>query len=102
MFGRAGSDRADCHVAADVARAGGAGRAQDELAARGINEWHRVSPVKHPYERHLEELELADVVRGRGQALQAFAETMDVRNFLLDNGVSAAEIDAAIVRSRSS
>ncbi|ALO65823.1 protein tyrosine phosphatase [Arthrobacter alpinus] len=75
---------------------------QDELAARGINEWHRVSPVKHPYERHLEELELADVVRGRGQALQAFAETMDVRNFLLDNGVSAAEIDAVIARSRSS
>ncbi len=75
---------------------------QDELAARGINEWHRVSPVKHPYEQHLSEAELADVVRGRGQALQAFAETMDVRNFLLNNGVSAAEIDAVIVRCRSS
>ena len=75
---------------------------QDELAARGINEWHRVSPVKHPYERHLPEAELADEVRGRGKALQAFAETMDVHNFLLNNGVSAAEIDAVIVRCRSS
>lgn len=73
--------------------------AEDELAARGINEWHLVSPVKHPYERHLDVAEMEEVVQGRGAAVQEFAETIDVRNFLLNNGVSAAEIDAVMARS---
>ena len=73
--------------------------AQDELATRGINDWHLVAPVKHPYERHMEPAELSDVVQGRGQAVRAFADTMDVRKFLLENGVTASEIDAVIERS---
>lgn len=99
----AGRDRTGLIVTLLLALLGQEDRAaaQDELAARGINEWHLVSPVKHPYERHLDEVELADVVRGRGQALQEFAEKLDVRSFLLNNGVSAAEIDAVIARCRS-
>lgn len=73
---------------------------EDEQATRGINDWHLVSPVKHPYERHLEPGELADVVRGRAEAVKEFVGGMDVRAFLLANGVGAAEIDAVIARSR--
>ncbi|MHA7175221.1 tyrosine-protein phosphatase [Arthrobacter sp. Sr24] len=73
--------------------------AEDALATRGINEWHLVAPVKHPYERHLDAAEIQELVQGRGEALQKFAETIDVRNFLLNNGVSAGEIDAVMARS---
>lgn len=73
--------------------------AEDALAAQGINDWHLVSPVKHPYERHLGSVELADVVRGRGEAVVAFAGGLDVREFLLAHGVTAAEIVAVIARS---
>lgn len=74
--------------------------AQDELGTRGINDWHLVSPVKHPYERHLDHNELAAEVAGRGAALMEFAGGLDVRAFLLANGMSAAEIDAVIARCR--
>lgn len=75
--------------------------AEDALAARGINDWHLVAPVKHPYERHLEGAELADTLRGRGAAVEDFIGGMDVGAFLLANGVSAAEIAAVIARSRT-
>lgn len=74
--------------------------AQDERGTRGINEWHLVSPVKHPYERHLGPQELAVEVAGRGAAVMEFARQVDVRAFLLANGVTVAEIDAVIERSR--
>jgi protein-tyrosine phosphatase len=73
---------------------------QDELAARGINEWHLISPVKHPYEHYLVDAELAGVVADRGQAVAGFAGGLDVRAFLLANGVTAAEIGAVVARSR--
>lgn len=74
--------------------------AQDELGTRGINDWHRISPVKHPYERHLDPGELAAEVAGRGAAVVEFADGMDVRAFLLANGVGPEEIDAVIARCR--
>ncbi|MET4004418.1 MULTISPECIES: tyrosine-protein phosphatase [Arthrobacter] len=74
--------------------------AEDERATRGINEWHLVAPVKHPYERHLEAGELSAVVQGRGQAVENFVEGVNVRAFLLANGVTAVEIEAVIARSR--
>lgn len=74
--------------------------AEDALAARGINDWHLVAPVKHPYERYLDGVELADNVRSRGEAVLAFAGGLDVRAFLLEHGVGAAEIDAVIARCR--
>lgn len=72
---------------------------EDEHAVRGINDWHLVAPVKHPYERHMGPGELADVVRGRGAAVESFMDGLDVRAFLLANGVVAEEIDAIIMRS---
>ncbi|MEO6530150.1 MAG: tyrosine-protein phosphatase [Specibacter sp.] len=98
----AGRDRTGLIATLLLALLGQAERAagEDELAARGINEWHLVAPVKHPYERHLDQAELAKVVQGRGQAVQDFVGGMDVRAFLLANGVSAAELDAVIARSR--
>lgn len=71
---------------------------EDELATRGINDWHLVAPVKHPYERHLEPGELAGVVQGRGQALSEFIGGLDVHAFLLANGVGEAEIAAVVAR----
>ena len=73
---------------------------EDEAAVRGINEWHLVAPVKHPYERHLGQAELAELVQGRGEAVAEFIDGLDVRAFLLANGVTAGEIDAVIARCR--
>ncbi|MDJ0316873.1 tyrosine-protein phosphatase [Arthrobacter antibioticus] len=72
---------------------------EDELATRGINAWHLVAPVKHPYERHLAANELAQVVSDRAEAVTEFAAGIDVWAFLRSNGVSAAEIEAVIGRS---
>ena len=98
----AGRDRTGLIATLLLALVGQGGLAvrEDELATRGINDWHLVSPVKHPHERHLESAELADVVRGRGEAVEEFAHGLDVRAFLLANGVSAGEIDAVIARCR--
>ncbi len=73
---------------------------EDELATRGINDWQLIAPVKHPYERHMDGTELSQLVSGRGKAVEEFVGEMNVRAFLLANGVSAAEIDAVIARSR--
>jgi len=48
----------------------------DELAVRGINEWHRVSPRKHPYERFHEARELQGIIDERAQALREFCAWM--------------------------
>ncbi len=73
---------------------------EDEDAVRGINDWHLVAPVKHPYERHLGQAELAEVVQGRGEAVAEFIDGLDVRAFLLANGVTPGEIDTVIARCR--
>ncbi|ALE93146.1 protein tyrosine phosphatase [Arthrobacter alpinus] len=75
-------------------------RQEDELATRGINEWHLVAPVKHPYERYLDAAAMAEVVADRGRAVAGFIGGLDVRTFLLANGVSAAEIAAVVARLR--
>lgn len=98
----AGRDRTGLVATLLLALLGQAERAasEDELAARGINEWHLVAPVKHPYEHHLESGEIAEVVKGRGEAVEEFVDGLDVRAFLLANGVTEAEIEAVISRSR--
>ena len=98
----AGRDRTGLIATLLLALLGQSERAalEDELATRGINEWHLVAPVKHPYERHMDGAEMAQIVSGRGQAVKEFVEGLDVRGFLLANGVSAGEIDAVIARSR--
>lgn len=68
--------------------------AQYEASVRGINEWHRISPVKHPYESHLEESELTGQLADRLAALEAFMGSVDVESFLLAHGVSRGELAA--------
>ncbi|GAB4097849.1 tyrosine-protein phosphatase [Sinomonas halotolerans] len=79
---------------ADPAGAGRAAAEQYEASVRGINEWHRISPVKHPYERWHDDEELATLLAERQEALTAFAAGLDVERFLLEHGLSAAEIAA--------
>lgn len=67
---------------------------QYEAALRGINEWHRISPVKHPHESYLGESELAGPLAERIEALEEFIGSLDVAGFLLDQGLSRAEIDS--------
>ncbi|WP_313818101.1 tyrosine-protein phosphatase [Citricoccus sp.] len=71
---------------------------QYDAGARGINEWHRISPVPHPHERHLEGTELDAFLSGRIVALEEFAASLPdaeaVADLLLAHGVTAAEVDA--------
>ncbi len=67
---------------------------QYEAALRGINEWHKVSPVKHPYESHIGEQELVEHLAERVAALDEFVGSLDVEAFLLAHGLSQAEIDS--------
>lgn len=71
-----------------------------ELGARGINEWHRVSPIPHPHERHLSEDELGPFLQGRIASLDAFADGLDVERYLHDAGVARAALDAVRARLR--
>lgn len=67
---------------------------QYDAGTRGINAWHRISPVKHPYERHLSEEELEPVLAGRQQALAEFIDGIDAETFLLQQGLTPSEIDS--------
>jgi hypothetical protein len=79
---------------ADPAVAPEAVATQYEASVRGINEWHRISPVKHPYERWHDDAELAPLLAERQEALAAFAAELDVERFLLDHGLTRAELAA--------
>ncbi|WP_427015492.1 tyrosine-protein phosphatase [Pseudarthrobacter sp. P1] len=91
----AGRDRTGL-IATLLLRLAGADDAQIalhyELSARSINDWHLISPVKHPHERYLDEEELAPVLQSRLAALERFADALDVEEFLLANGLAAAEV----------
>lgn len=61
----------------------------DELAVRGINEWHRISPRKHPHERFRNEAELQEIIRGRAGALRDFCTWLgSAQHYLLEQGLS--------------
>jgi len=98
----AGRDRTGLIATMLLALAGQADQAarQDELASRGINSWHLVAPVKHPYEHFLADDELSEVVADRERALGAFVGGLDVRAFLLANGVGEEGIATVVARSR--
>lgn len=72
----------------------------DELGMRGINEWHRISPVPHPYERYLGEEELAPLLAGRVTSLREFARGLEVGPFLLANGFQPSELERLRARLR--
>jgi protein-tyrosine phosphatase len=65
-------------------------------AARGINERYRTHGPPHARERHLSEAELGPLLEARGEAVAEFVRSLDTRAFLLDNGLSAAELDAVL------
>ncbi|WP_018768864.1 MULTISPECIES: tyrosine-protein phosphatase [unclassified Arthrobacter] len=64
-------------------------------AARGINERYRTHGPPHSRERCLPESELAPLLEQRGLAVVAFVRGLDTRSYLLANGLSPAELDAA-------
>ncbi|MFE7630477.1 tyrosine-protein phosphatase [Kocuria sp. NPDC057446] len=68
--------------------------AEDEAAARGINEWHRVSPVPHPVERHHPEHELAALLADRRAALEELLADFDAERWLVDAGLAPEELAA--------
>lgn len=66
---------------------------QDELAVRGINEWHRVSPRKHPYESHQGEAELRRAIAERAAELEIFLDWLgSARGFLATCGLSETQL----------
>lgn len=77
--------------------------AHDELAVRGINEWHRVSPRKHPYESYQQEDELQAIIYERAVALEEFCDWMGTASsYLLSQGMSEDAIErlSSLTKSR--
>jgi protein-tyrosine phosphatase len=71
---------------------------QYDAGARGINDWHRISPVPHPHERHLTGTELEEFVGSRLTALEAFMATLTdagaVASLLAAHGLRPDELEA--------
>ena len=63
-----------------------------EFGLRGINEWHRISPYPHPIERYLSGSELTARIEDTRAAVEAAAEGFDAAQYLLRNGLGAAEL----------
>ncbi|MGO1885901.1 MAG: tyrosine-protein phosphatase [Citricoccus sp.] len=70
---------------------------QYDAGARGINDWHRVSPVPHPHERYLEGEELEGFLSPRLEALRDFVDSLpdagSVAELLRAIGVTDAEVE---------
>lgn len=66
----------------------------DQLAVRGINEWHRVSPRKHPYESHRGEAELAQMIAERAVELERFIDWLgSAEEYLRGVGLPLARLE---------
>lgn len=66
----------------------------DELAVRGINEWHRISPRKHPYESYRSEEQVRAIIHGRAGELENFLRWLgSTRRYLLDQGMSENAVE---------
>ncbi len=95
----AGRDRSGM-VAAMLQDLGGAGEAEIALAyeraVRGINDYHRVSGVAHPYERYLPEEVLVPLIERRQQSLLGFVRQVRTVEFLGHNGVTVPEVTAIL------
>lgn len=78
----------------DLAGRGDEILAHDELAVRGINEWHRVSPRKHPYESYQGEIELSRVIAERAQELRKFIQWLGrAQEYLEACGMSRRSVE---------
>jgi hypothetical protein len=67
--------------------------AQYEASVRSINEWHRISPFKHPYERYQEEAQLEPILAERQAALAEFGAGINAREYLLEHGLTPDELE---------
>lgn len=67
--------------------------AQYEASVRSINEWHRISPFKHPYERYQDETELEPVLAERQAALAEFGAGIRAEEYLLEHGLTPEELE---------
>ncbi|WP_344882575.1 tyrosine-protein phosphatase [Zhihengliuella alba] len=98
----AGRDRTGLIVSLALQLAGRTDLIEEQYAAalHGINAWHAVSPVKHPYESHLEPAELAPILDAKLGRLREFLDATDVEALLrrpggdTAAGLDDAEIDA--------
>ncbi len=67
----------------------------DQWAVRGINEWHRVAPRPHPYERYQGEAELSAKIRERATALADFLSWLGPADeYVASLGLDATELSA--------
>ncbi|MCO1339418.1 hypothetical protein BJH93_11020 [Kocuria polaris] len=80
----AGRDRTGLIISLALKLAGREGliESQYEAGLRGINAWHAVSPVKHPYEEHLPEERLGQLLSEKLERLHAFLAATDVEALL--------------------
>jgi protein-tyrosine phosphatase len=85
---------------ADPAVAQEKAAAQYEASVRSINEWHRISPVKHPYESYQEEAELEPILAERQAALAEFGAGINAEEYLLEHGLSRAELERVRAKLR--
>jgi hypothetical protein len=67
-----------------------------ERAMRGINEYHRLSGIPHPYERFVPEEALAPLIRKRQASLLLFLRELKTAAFLGHNGVTVPEVAAIL------
>jgi protein-tyrosine phosphatase len=65
-------------------------------AARGINERYRTHGPPHARERYVEEAELAPLLERRSRTVVNFVRELDTRSFLLQNGLSEADLAAVL------
>lgn len=71
---------------------------QYEAAVRGINEWHKISSYKHPYESYIEDKDLIEPLTQRLEALDEFVDGLSVEEFLVREGITESEIQQILAR----
>ncbi|WP_102157321.1 tyrosine-protein phosphatase [Zhihengliuella halotolerans] len=97
----AGRDRTGLIVSLALKLAGREDLVADQYASglRGINAWHAVSPVKHPYESHVPEEQLRQLLGEKLERLHTFLAATDVEGLLrAPGGDRAAGLSEAEVR----
>lgn len=65
-----------------------------ELGVRGINDWHRISPYRHPVESYVGGDELEERVADMRRSLLRVLSQLDVEPFLLRHGLAPFDVKA--------
>ncbi|WP_336712110.1 tyrosine-protein phosphatase [Arthrobacter sp. USHLN218] len=64
-----------------------------EFGLRGINEWHRISPYRHPVERYISGPDLAARVEETRGALLDLVSELDAERYLTEHGLERDELE---------